>query len=74
TVTNLRANIGVDYVFFDEDDGFRLGLELGYLVDYYADAIHELSTVVAARGSSLDSSNMNSLSFSGPYLNVKGAF
>ncbi|MGA2655060.1 MAG: Lpg1974 family pore-forming outer membrane protein [Gammaproteobacteria bacterium] len=36
TVLNLRGNVGVDYVyFFDNEESSTLGLELGYLVDYY---------------------------------------
>ncbi|HLF67177.1 MAG TPA: Lpg1974 family pore-forming outer membrane protein, partial [Gammaproteobacteria bacterium] len=45
SVTNLRGNIGIDYVyFFEEDEDFHaFGIELGYLVDYYADALQQLN-------------------------------
>ncbi len=77
SITNLRANLGIDYVFFfEEAEGTTLGLELGYLVDYYADA------VVAVGGK--DSGNVNGgtlvpvipydVTFSGPYLSLKGVF
>ena len=39
SVTNLRVNVGIDYVyFFDNKDNQRL-VSIGYLVDYYADAV-----------------------------------
>ncbi len=65
-VTNLRANIGIDYVYFFDNEASTLGLELGYLVDYYADAIQQFNAS--------DAQDSNSLSFSGPYLNLKGVF
>lgn len=95
TVVNLRANLGVDYVyFFDNDEGSTLGLELGYLVDYYIDAVNTITGVnqtsggkgtsgtdqrtvfVDAGAGSTDLANteLSSVSFSGPYLNLKGVF
>ena len=70
SVTNLRANLGIDYVyFFEGKEGSTLGLELGYLVDYYADGVIAVG---------VNNNNTTVLpydvTFSGPYLNLKGAF
>ncbi len=83
-VTNLRGNLGIDYVyFFNDDELSAVGIELGYMVDYYADAITQLNYAdvggeytkdLADYTSYLGSSDSNSLTFSGPYLNLKGAF
>lgn len=70
-VTNLRANVAIDYVYFMENEESTLGIELGYQFDYYADAIHEL---YLENGSAPELSDTHSVSFSGPYLNLKGAF
>ncbi len=65
-ITNLRGNLGVDYIYyFNNDDRSTIGLELGYQADYYADAISTLETI---DGTDIDSL---SLTFSGPYLNIK---
>ncbi len=83
-VTNLRANIGIDYVyFFDDEEGYTFGIELGYLVDYYADATqklnyisdnaHEARNIERAEAIYTDSDS-NSITFSGPYLNIKSVF
>lgn len=98
TVVNLRANLGVDYVhFLDNDERSTIGLELGYLVDYYIDAVNQMSgnqngTRILAcaefkacvspidtnqTGSTAGRSvatELSSVSFSGPYLNLKGTF
>ncbi len=67
-VTNLRANVGIDYVYyFDNDELSTLGLELGYEVDTYFDGV----ATISALGGETDVTN---LTFSGPYLNVKGVF
>ncbi len=67
-VTNLRGNLGVDYVyFFDNEERSTMGIELGYQVDYYSDA---LGTVGSAEHPDIDTF---ALTFSGPYLTVKGA-
>jgi hypothetical protein len=69
-VTNLRANLGVDYVyFFENQDLPTLGLELGYEVDTYLSGIGtfnfaESTGVITA----------SDVTFSGPYLNLKGVF
>jgi hypothetical protein len=81
-VLNFRANLGLDYVYFiDNDEGSTLGLELGYLIDYYDDGVAtigfnnslfaEAQTYVASAGGGTATS---SLSFAGPYLNLKGVF
>ncbi len=84
-VTNLRGNIGLDYVYFFENEaGSTLGLELGYLVDYYADAAYGFNQVQVRNLSSKNTANIGgtqsasigttSITFSGPYLNLKGVF
>lgn len=77
-VLNFRANLGIDYVyFFDNDEGSTLGLELGYLIDFYDDAalvtnIHDAGSLPDGKvGSTTDTT---SISFAGPYLNLKGVF
>ncbi len=83
-VLNFRANLGLDYVyFFDNDEGSTLGLELGYLIDFYDDGVATSgsgSTFTAADAPQTQLSNLGgsastgSLSFAGPYLNLKGVF
>lgn len=66
-VTNIRANLGIDYVYFFENHESTVGLELGYMVDYYEDA--------AALWFTTDTQPIfSSVTFSGPYLNLKGVF
>ncbi len=74
-VTNLRGNLGIDYVyFFDNEDLSTLGIELGYMVDFYDDSVSSIPA--RTRGSignitfNQDTVN-NPLTFSGPYLNLK---
>lgn len=74
-VTNLRANLAIDYVYYmDEDDHDypTFGIELGYQVDYYADAI--LVSEQSATGVGGLAYETSSVSFSGPYLDIKAAF
>jgi hypothetical protein len=79
-VTNLRGNLGVDYVyFFDNDEKSTLGLELGYLVDFYDDAIVNTAMdsdgpVDIIGGAGTASTTNSPVTFSGPYLSLKGAF
>lgn len=43
-ILNVRANLGIDYVFFiDNDEGSTVGVELGYLADYYVEAVNEIT-------------------------------
>ncbi|MGA2654900.1 MAG: Lpg1974 family pore-forming outer membrane protein [Gammaproteobacteria bacterium] len=66
-VLNLRANLGLDYVYaFDYEELSTLGLELGYQIDYYNDAAS------TAPGQTLILPY--DITFSGPYLNLKGVF
>jgi hypothetical protein len=67
-VTNLRGNLGIDYVFFFDDEASTLGLELGYLADYYADGVGNLNGIDFA---TIDNF---ATTFSGPYVNLKGVF
>jgi hypothetical protein len=75
-VTNIRANVAIDYVFFFENDESTLGLELGYLFDFYDNAILDVDTEDCSTfdGCFIDDSETVALSFSGPYLNLKGVF
>jgi hypothetical protein len=69
-VTNLRANLGVDYVYFFEDQDLpTLGLELGYEVDTYLSGIGNYN---AAESTGVITAS--DVTFSGPYLNLKGVF
>ncbi len=69
SVTNIRANVGLDYVYFFEDDDYpTIGVEVGYQVDYYADGIGSIGTV---EDPDVDTF---ALTMSGPYLNLKSAF
>lgn len=69
SVTNLRGNLGFDYVYFlDNQDRSTIGLELGYQVDYYADAVGTIESIENPHVESL------ATTFSGPYLSLKGAF
>jgi hypothetical protein len=73
-VLNVRANLGVDYVFFfNNDEGSTLGLELGYLADYYVEALNEVNGGGEASTYG-PSSAFQSASFAGPYVNLKGVF
>lgn len=74
-VANLRANLGVDYVlFFDNESRSTVGIELGYQVDYYADTIGNINSEALNNDSDGEPAQLFALSFSGPYLNIKGAF
>jgi hypothetical protein len=68
-VTNLRANVAVDYVYFFDNDESTMGLELGYQFDYYDNIVHDITDAPGI----VDSETL-ALSFSGPYLNLKGVF
>jgi hypothetical protein len=77
-VLNFRANLGIDYVyFFNNDEGSTLGLELGYLIDFYDDGalvseFHDAGSYPEGKiGSATETT---SISFAGPYLNLKGVF
>jgi hypothetical protein len=79
-VTNLRGNLGIDYVyFFDNDEESTLGLELGYLVDFYDDAVANTAINIDGpidiiSGAGTASTTNSAVTFSGPYLLLKGAF
>lgn len=75
-VMNFRANFGIDYVyFFNDEERSAVGLELGYLIDYYDNGIGASNVIAgilpAAAG---EPAYTTSVSFSGPYLNLKGVF
>ncbi len=72
-VTNLRANVGIDYVYFFENEESTLGIELGYLIDYYADAISDI-TFHDGNDGDVFNTELSSFSYSGPYVNLKGVF
>ena len=77
-VLNFRANLGVDYVyFFKNHKGARLGLELGYLIDFYDDGaletnLHDAGSLPEGKAGS--TTETTSISFAGPYLTLKGVF
>lgn len=74
SVLNVRANLGIDYVyFFEDEEGSTVGLELGYLADYYVEALNEITAGSLAANYG-PSSVLQSASFAGPYVNVKGVF
>jgi hypothetical protein len=70
TINNLRANLGIDYVYFFDNHESTLGLELGYMVDYYDDA----AGVWDGSVENGEAAQTSAVSFSGPYLNLKGIF
>ena len=73
-VMNLRANLGVDYVYFFEEDETMstLGVELGYFVDYYNDIV--ASNNYIGQDAYFVGADTFAVSYSGPYLSVKGVF
>ncbi len=86
-VTNLRGNLGIDYVYFFDDEESTLGIELGYLVDFYDDAITTFGGIAgtsikepmaenidAAVATVQRGSSNSPVTFSGPYLNLKAVF
>ncbi len=74
-VLNLRGNIGVDYVyFFDNEELSTIGLELGYQVDYYADSVGQIEYDQVDCPTCGYDTDLFSTTFSGPYLNLKGTF
>lgn len=75
-VMNIRANIALDFlVTYDDRDNSTAGLELGYLIDYYDDGIGSNNLFgiinIGATGEAISTS---AVSFSGPYINLKGVF
>ena len=75
-VLNVRANLAIDYVFFlANQDRTAVGIELGYQFDYY-DNIVQRATYDAQDMQEMTYTESDSLavSFSGPYINLKGAF
>lgn len=76
-VLNFRANLGLDYVyFFDNNEKSTLGLEIGYLIDFYDDAalVTETGNIQPETGGYITPSETTSVSFAGPYVNLKAAF
>lgn len=82
-VFNFRANLGLDYVYFFDNEESTLGLELGYLIDYYDDSAQYVNTIAVLQGHETSTqqstvpvpgSYTSSISFAGPYLNLKGVF
>lgn len=75
-VLNFRANLGLDYVyFFDNDERSTLGLEIGYLIDYYGDAAEYTNLDTAGDSVVMaTSTDTTAISFAGPYVELKGVF
>lgn len=75
-VMNFRANIALDFVFSTDDkDNSMLGLEFGYLIDYYDDAIgSENINTINQVGTAEQAIATSAVSFSGPYINLKGIY
>ncbi len=79
SVTNLRANLGIDYVYFFDNDETTVGIEIGYLVDFYDDATVnaaavERSLVGGGGVSGVVVTEAGDITFSGPYVNLKAVF
>ena len=71
SVVNLRGNIGLDYVyFFDNENRSTIGIEVGYMADWYDDAVGEINMDY----DSAPRYDTHSVTFSGPYAVIKGAF
>ncbi|MFA6037142.1 MAG: Lpg1974 family pore-forming outer membrane protein [Legionellales bacterium] len=75
-VMNFRANLALDYVyFFNDEERSTLGLELGYLIDYYADGIGASNIASGVMPVIFgEPAYTTAISFSGPYLNLKGIY
>ncbi|MGA2654356.1 MAG: Lpg1974 family pore-forming outer membrane protein [Gammaproteobacteria bacterium] len=74
-VLNLRGNVGIDYVFFfDDEEIHAFGIELGYLAEYYQEAINQISTSSATETRGDFDADLIAASFMGPYVNIKGVF
>jgi hypothetical protein len=74
-VMNLRGNVGIDYVyFFDNEQRSTAGIEFGYLIDYYDDSVRTVNTVAIPNPGTAQYETTAALSFAGPYLNLKAAF
>lgn len=77
-VMNFRGNIGLDYIYqFEDAEQETLGLEIGYLIDYYDDSVRNTNIFPPSGLPDPGNEEYNTtvaLSFSGPYLYLKGAF
>jgi hypothetical protein len=76
-VMNIRANLGLDFVLETEDEGESSfwGLELGYLIDYYDDGVASTNLLgIESIGTAGEALSTSAVSFSGPYINLKGVF
>ncbi len=74
-VMNFRGNVGVDYVyFFDNEQRSTAGIEFGYLIDYYDDSVRTVNTVAIPSPGTAQYETTAALSFAGPYLNLKAVF
>lgn len=75
SVTNLRGNLGVDYVyFFDNENKTTLGIEIGYEVDSYINGISQISAVGNNSVAIATDANVSDITFQGPYADLKMVF
>ncbi|MGA2655769.1 MAG: Lpg1974 family pore-forming outer membrane protein [Gammaproteobacteria bacterium] len=75
-VMNLRANIALDFMFiYDDKDNSVFGLEAGYLIDYYDDGVGSVNlNGITSAGIAGEPMSTSAVSFSGPYINLKGSY
>jgi hypothetical protein len=75
-VMNFRANIALDFLFvYDDMDNSNMGLEAGYLIDYYDDGVGSQNLIaITSAGIAGEPLSTSAVSFSGPYINLKGTF
>ncbi len=75
-VMNFRANIAFDFLFvYDDMDNSNIGLEAGYLIDYYDDGVGSQNLIgITSAGIAGEPLSTSAVSFSGPYINLKGTF
>jgi len=76
-VTNVRGHIAVDYVyFFDNEQRSTIGIEVGYMADWYDDIIGDVEPTRIGPDAFIFNSDFDTHAalFSGPYALIKGAF
>lgn len=75
-VMNFRANIALDFVTeYDDKNHLTFGVEAGYLFDYYNDGVGSVNILgIEGIGAAGEGLNTTAVSFSGPYINLKGEF
>jgi len=75
SVTNLRGHVAVDYVYFlDNEQRSTVGIEVGYMSDWYDDIVGSIGPEKLFTQRQSAPFDTHSVSFTGPYAVIKGAF